>query len=103
MAFGPTTPYWPLYPEDCTFLRLIRWKSVMLKGVSPGDAVYRPIVGSTHESMAMQMGGGGKIEEDLTPIALARVGKGSIGYIGDVNAEEATTKVVLAMMGLGED
>ncbi|KAI0127211.1 hypothetical protein BJ170DRAFT_624587 [Xylariales sp. AK1849] len=33
-------------------------------------------------------------------VVFAQVGKGRLGYIGDVNGEEATDKVVLAMCGL---
>ncbi|KAF4311390.1 hypothetical protein GTA08_BOTSDO13129 [Botryosphaeria dothidea] len=35
-----------------------------------------------------------------TPAAWAKVGKGWIGYIGDVNGEEATDLIILAMCGL---
>ncbi|KAH7002680.1 hypothetical protein B0J12DRAFT_692532 [Macrophomina phaseolina] len=35
-----------------------------------------------------------------TPIAWASVGRGQVGYVGDVNAQEETTEVILAMCGL---
>ncbi|KAK7937820.1 Transcription factor [Apiospora aurea] len=35
-----------------------------------------------------------------TAIAFAQVGRGKIGYVGDVNVEEETDAVVLAMIGL---
>lgn len=34
------------------------------------------------------------------PVVRARVGQGSVGYVGDVNGEDETTDVVLAMFGL---
>lgn len=35
-----------------------------------------------------------------TPIALTNMGRGKLGYVGDVNGEEGTDAVVLAMCGL---
>lgn len=35
-----------------------------------------------------------------TPVAMARVGEGRLGYVGDVNAEEETDAVILAMCDL---
>ncbi|KAB8218904.1 hypothetical protein BDV33DRAFT_204950 [Aspergillus novoparasiticus] len=35
-----------------------------------------------------------------TAVALAKVGTGNLGYVGDVNAEEGSNAVVLAMCGL---
>ena len=34
------------------------------------------------------------------PVAYTRIGDGFLGYIGDVNAEEASTGVTLAMLRL---
>ncbi|KAJ5525846.1 hypothetical protein N7494_012496 [Penicillium frequentans] len=35
-----------------------------------------------------------------TPVAMARVGEGRLGYVGDVNAEEETDAVILVMCDL---
>ncbi|KAI1385459.1 uncharacterized protein F4822DRAFT_345036 [Hypoxylon trugodes] len=35
-----------------------------------------------------------------TPVAFASVGEGKLGYVGDVNSEVGSTRVVLAMCGL---
>lgn len=34
------------------------------------------------------------------PVAYTRVGRGSLGYVGDVNAEEGSTSAILAMLRL---
>jgi hypothetical protein len=50
-----------------------------------------------------------KLKDDLTvvaeseleaPILFSRVGKGWLGYIGDVNAEESCEDIILAMIGI---
>ena len=38
--------------------------------------------------------------ENLAGVCMARVGEGKFGYTGDVNAEDGTCKIVLAMCGL---
>jgi hypothetical protein len=35
-----------------------------------------------------------------TSVALAKVGKGKLGYVGDVNAEDGSDSAVLALCGL---
>ena len=37
---------------------------------------------------------------DESPVFLAKVGDGKLGYVGDVNAEEESNLVILAMCGL---
>ena len=45
--------------------------------------------------------GPGPIEDKAeAPVVFSKVGEGFLGYTGDVNAEEETTVVVLAMLGL---
>jgi hypothetical protein len=58
-------------------------KSQFLRGVQPEAALY------TADGILSE-----------TAIALATVGAGRIGYVGDVNAEDETTKVILAICGL---
>lgn len=57
-------------------------KAVFLKNVAPEDTWY----------MAEETG--------ESAIALARVGQGRLGYAGDVNSEEETESVILAICGL---
>jgi hypothetical protein len=39
-------------------------------------------------------------EARQAPVALSKVGEGRLGYVGDVNAEEGSVTVVLALCGL---
>jgi hypothetical protein len=64
-------------------------KAVFLKNVEDAAAWYRPSKDSVIESLMAQ-----------TPVALAKVGEGKLGYVGDVNKEEGSDAVVLAMCGL---
>lgn len=75
-------------------------KAVHLKGVAPGDSWYEPVVYSDDESP----------DEDeprtytplpvFVPVAMAKVGDGRLGYVGDVNGENESHLVVVAMCGL---
>ncbi|KDQ08531.1 hypothetical protein BOTBODRAFT_191674 [Botryobasidium botryosum FD-172 SS1] len=73
-------------------------KALHLKGMRPEDMVYGPTEQSITQSLVFA-------PEQITdfqeaPVVFAKVGKGYLGYNGDVNAEEGSTKVILAMMGL---
>jgi hypothetical protein len=72
-------------------------KAVSLKGVDPSSAWYNPTSGSTTQSMVFA-----PEAVDITncPVAMASVGQGKLGYVGDVNGERGSTLVVLAMSGL---
>lgn len=59
-------------------------KAVTLSGVPAGDVIYS----------------GQSRGDDDTAVAFGKVGKGYLGYVGDVNAEDESTDVVLAMCGL---
>ena len=61
-------------------------KVLSLKGVALGDVVYK----RTDDEKV----------NDEGAITYTRVGNGYLGYIGDVNAEEMSTSVILAMCGL---
>jgi len=73
-------------------------KAVFLANVSVNDAWYLPTDASRTESLVFHS----KRIHDLqqTPIALTGIGKGKLGYVGDVNGEECSDAVVLAMCGL---
>ena len=40
------------------------------------------------------------VDTTTCPVAMANVGEGKLGYVGDVNGEHGSTLVVLAMSGL---
>lgn len=62
-----------------------------LRYVRREDAVYLPIasMGPEPDEVCMQV-----------PAALAKVGRGWVGYLGDVNAEVESEAVVMAMLSL---
>jgi hypothetical protein len=62
-------------------------KALFLKNVEDAAAWYRP-----SEDIGSLMA--------ETAVALAKVGEGKLGYVGDVNQEEGSNAVVLAMCGL---
>jgi hypothetical protein len=64
-------------------------KALFLKNVEDAAAWYYPSEDEVIESLMTQ-----------TPVALAKVGEGKLGYVGDVNKEEGSDAVVLAMCGL---
>lgn len=75
-------------------------KSV-LEAIPDDQALYRPVIGARAHSLAFQLMGYTPPAPQETPIA-ARVGKGLVGYIGDVNAQKGTTPVTLALFGVGD-
>ena len=83
----PSTQLLPKYSQ----------KAVFLKGVDERDAVYRPAKESVVESMVFAAQ---PVDKEQTGVACKRVGKGRVAYVGDVNAEEGSARVVLGMCGL---
>ena len=63
-------------------------KAVHLSGVDSRDTVYLPDEEPYH------------VDPSETPVALASVGPGRLGYVGYVNREDGTRKVVLRMFGV---
>jgi hypothetical protein len=84
--------------------------AVFLKGVKKEDAWYRPHETSVDESFTnMHFEEGGVTVEadpitdfDQTPVAVASVGKGKIGFLGDVTFEKESESVVLAICGIDQ-
>jgi len=72
-------------------------KAVHLKGVKAEDVLYAPTEDSRVESHVF---GPSKVNLSHVPVAYTRIGDGFLGYIGDVNAEEESTPVILTMLRL---
>ena len=72
-------------------------KAVFLKNVASEAAWYLPSQESRTESHVFAPT---PVDNRQTPVAFDAIGKGHLGYIGDVNGEEGSTAVVLAMCGL---
>jgi hypothetical protein len=60
-------------------------KALFLKNVSRNAALYHPLEDHNRTE---------------TSVAFAAVGKGRLGYVGDVNGEEGTNAIIVAMCGL---
>jgi len=73
-----------------------RQKALFLKNVEDAAAWYSYRPTSEEDSEDSDIG----YLKGQTPVALAKVGEGKLGYVGDVNKEEGSDTVVLAMCGL---
>jgi hypothetical protein len=73
-------------------------KALHVKHVARDDAIYLPSESSRIQSAVFPPD---KIE-DLTesPAVFGTVGRGKVGYLGDVNGEVETDPVVVAMCGI---
>ncbi|KAL1878350.1 hypothetical protein Plec18167_004422 [Paecilomyces lecythidis] len=66
-------------------------KAVHLKNVDNALSLYLP-----DRESALDVA---FYNRDQTPVAFQNLGQGSVGYIGDVNGEEGSDQVILAMCG----
>ncbi|KAM3501032.1 hypothetical protein MY11210_009432 [Beauveria gryllotalpidicola] len=73
-------------------------KALFVSNVAAQDMLYRTDDDSVVESRVFAATSADATGE--TAVALAKVGSGKIGYVGDVNAEDGSHAVVLAMCGL---
>ncbi|ESK85254.1 transcription factor [Moniliophthora roreri MCA 2997] len=73
-------------------------KALHMANIGQDSAVYVPTSDSRPESLVWAPTPITNHEE--APAVQFRIGRGYFGYIGDVNTEEATTSVLLAMLGL---
>ncbi|KAJ5784809.1 uncharacterized protein N7503_010021 [Penicillium pulvis] len=73
-------------------------RALFVKNVAYSDAWYMP-----DDDLETRVAGLSVDDvQGESPVALARVGEGRLGYVGDFNAEEETDVVILAMCGLLE-
>ncbi|KAL6858471.1 ribonuclease H-like protein [Trichoderma novae-zelandiae] len=73
-------------------------KAVFLKHAKPSDAWYVTNEKSVTESLVFSAESAHIAGE--SPVLMARVGEGKLGYIGDVNGEQGSEVAVLTMCGL---
>ena len=76
-------------------------KAVHVKNAPREHAVYLPTAASHTESrvFAPRPITGEQAEE--SPAVFARVGEGYLGYVGDVNGEQGSTRLIFEMCGVG--
>ncbi|TID27705.1 hypothetical protein E6O75_ATG00472 [Venturia nashicola] len=67
-------------------------KAVFLEGVAPENALYLPSPQSRTQSLVFSPE---PVKQDQTPAAFIKRGDGWLGYLGDVNNEAGTQKVVM--------
>lgn len=71
-------------------------KALHLKGVPSDGKVYVPADGAKSMSMVFAPA---EVDQGQTPAAFVHYGKGLVGYVGDVNNEEGSRKLVMEMLG----
>ena len=71
-------------------------KALHLKGVPSEGKVYVPADGAKSMSMVFAPA---EVDQDQTPAAFTHYGKGLVGYVGDVNNEGGSRKLVMEMLG----
>jgi hypothetical protein len=69
-------------------------KANHIAGVSSKHMIYQPTNDSRTQSFVF---GSHSVNQNQTPAALAKVGKGYVGCIGDVNLEDDSTTIILYM------
>ncbi|KAJ4486342.1 hypothetical protein J3R30DRAFT_3445981 [Lentinula aciculospora] len=72
-------------------------KALNLAKILPNSAIYSPSRDSRTQSHVFPATA---VDTSQTPAAYSAIGDGYMGYTGDVNAEEPTTKVIMAMLHL---
>ncbi|KAF9566418.1 hypothetical protein EC968_003762 [Mortierella alpina] len=73
-------------------------KAVFVSNVAPENMWYKTDAGSVVQSAVFAPTSAHRTGE--TAVAMATIGSGKLGYVGDVNAEAGSNAVVLAMCGL---
>ncbi len=73
-------------------------KGVMLSRVDPSEKLYVPTAGAVSASVLPMPGFAGvEIDSNMCVVAVAAAEKGRICFIGDINAEESTGNIIVAV------
>lgn len=72
-------------------------KALHVANVSFNDRIYGPTSTSETQSMVFPAM---SVDQSQSPAVLGRCGKGYLGYLGDVNNEECTQAVLMAMISM---
>jgi hypothetical protein len=72
-------------------------KATHLKGVKAEDVLYAATEDSRVESHVFPPD---PVDLSNVPVAYTRIGDGFLGYVGDANAEDESTSIILAMLRL---
>ncbi|KAL4923825.1 uncharacterized protein BDV17DRAFT_230737 [Aspergillus undulatus] len=71
-------------------------KVLHVKDAKPQENFFVPIPGAVNESLSLASG---YMNPDQAAVAGARLGRGYLIYCGDVNGEDGTTQLILALCG----
>ncbi|KAF1811490.1 hypothetical protein P152DRAFT_57788 [Eremomyces bilateralis CBS 781.70] len=75
-------------------------KSLFLKNVVPGDSMYKPGADSQLQSRVLPPE---PVRQGQAAVAFTKVSQGWVGYIGDVNNEDGSQKVVMEVCRFAAD
>jgi hypothetical protein len=103
-----------LSSQSASLMASYSMKAVHIKGVEAEDVLYAPTIDEDTDeddidevsplprgpSRPYVFPPSTPVDLLNVPIAYTRVGNGFLGYVGDVNAEEGSTSVILAMLRL---
>ena len=87
-----------LAKKNPSLLSSYSMKALHVKNASGNDTIYKPTSQSRVESLVFAPDRITDLAE--SPAVYTSIGKGHLGYVGDVNWEDGSTKVILAMLGL---
>ncbi|KAL8684780.1 MAG: hypothetical protein Q9218_008139 [Villophora microphyllina] len=79
-----------------TLEREYSMKAVHIKDATVNSKVYVPLEQSRVQSMVFPPSA---VDQSQSPAVWTKCGEGSLGYIGDVNNEEGTRKLLMVMLG----
>jgi len=71
-------------------------KALRIKNARPHEKIYVPVAGAKTESRVFPPG---HVDEAQAAVVGAKLGDGYLVYIGDVNNEEESVKILLALFG----
>lgn len=73
-------------------------KALLAAAVAPEDRVYTPSSQSQTQSLVFPSEAISASGQEEAAVALGRAGNGWVGYVGDVNGEEQTSYILLALL-----
>lgn len=69
-------------------------KAVQLSGVIPEEQLYKPVENARTQSMVFAPSAA---DPNMALAAFRRIGNGAVAYVGDVNAETGSDKLIVAL------
>jgi hypothetical protein len=73
-------------------------KVLHVRGARPEEKIFVPTPEATPQSLVFPSG---PVDQSEAAAVGAKVGKGYLAYVGDVNGEQGSNEIVLALCGVG--